>query len=383
LKDLKFILKEIVDTFGNEIFFDSRRLKAALSDYNAQKKLSVPIAAIVESGALNEIIKTRPVSLGERAQSILTENIAEETGYDESLALEIVRATLFANGIEVAENETVKITPVAKYPVAEPAEKPGRLERRSVPRGNSNGNVVNNGLALLNKEIYYVTSYGNILCGKKLICKDDCLELNKVGDWIFYKNFSDGGTVYKINAESGERIKLSDDKASYINVLGEYIYYRNYSDGDSIYRMKTDGSERARLFGESALFLNVVGEWIYYVSWRGGVGIYKIKTDGTGWEKINSDMASSLNVTGKAIYYQNVSEGGKLYKQEKNQRIKITDDPSFNINVVGDWIYYSNGADNRSVYKINSETGEKIKLNNERSFDINLAGPEIYYRSVK
>ena len=63
---------------------------------------------------------------------------------------------------------------------------------------------------------------------------------------------------------------------------GDWIYYRNSSDGYKLYKVKTDGSGREKINDDSSWFINVVGDWIYYVNADDGYKLYKVKTDGSG-----------------------------------------------------------------------------------------------------
>ena len=83
-------------------------------------------------------------------------------------------------------------------------------------RGNSVGNIGNNGFAALQ------------------------------GEWIYYKNSDDDYKLYKIKTDGSKRQKVSDDTFGCINVVGDWIYYSNWSEGYEIYKVKTDGSERQK-----------------------------------------------------------------------------------------------------------------------------------------
>ena len=61
-------------------------------------------------------------------------------------------------------------------------------------------------------------------------------------DWtyIFYKNWSDWGKIYRINIDWSWRLKLNDDESGYLTTDWTYIFYRNGSDWGKIYKSETN-----------------------------------------------------------------------------------------------------------------------------------------------
>ena len=78
-------------------------------------------------------------------------------------------------------------------------------------RGNSVGNIVNNGLVA------------------------------KQGNWIYYIS---KGSLHKIRPDGTERTFLNKVTPGYLNVVGDWIYYGEMSGSFSLYKIRTDGSKR-------------------------------------------------------------------------------------------------------------------------------------------
>jgi hypothetical protein len=108
------------------------------------------------------------------------------------------------------------------------------------------------------------------------------------GDWVYYVNYDDGESLYRIRTDGTERTKLNDDWSTGINVVGDWVYYQNYDD-DSLYRIRTGGTERTKLNDEPSSSINVVGDWVYYVNWDDDFSLYKIRTDGTERQQVDYD----------------------------------------------------------------------------------------------
>jgi len=255
-------------------------------------------------------------------------------------------------------------------------------------RGNTVGNIVNAGIAA------------------------------QQSDWIYYKNFEDGGKIYKFNTESKEDVQVNNVDSWHINVVGDWIYYTEVQLSGSgfssrverhlLSKVRTDGSGQQQFDNTNANFVNVVGNWIYYANLDDDSKIYKIRSDGTENKKLNDENSGYINVVDDWIYYSNLLGGGKIYKIDinGNNRTRVNDDWSGYINVVGDWIYYSRsfveyegeldphepqdsgimwtpitGAMEECgrLFKVRTDGTETTQLNDDYSVSINVFGDWIYY----
>ena len=204
------------------------------------------------------------------------------------------------------------------------------------------------------------------------------------GDWVYYRNDSDSGNLYKMRTDGTDRTKLNDDNSYYINVIGDWIYYNNNSDDNKLYKIRTDGTDRTKLNDDESFYINVIGDWVYYCNWSDNFKLlYKICTDGTGKTKLNDDNSGYINVIGDWVYYSNNSDDNKLYKirTDGTERTKLSDHGSEYINVIGDWVYYISTSDNNKPYKIRTDGNDRTKLSDEWYNSINVADDWIYYSS--
>jgi hypothetical protein len=198
-------------------------------------------------------------------------------------------------------------------------------------RGNTGGNIVNNG---------YIAQQG---------------------DWVYYVNNNDGGKLYKMRTDGSEKKRLNDDMNWYINVIGEWVYYQNDTDGENFYKIRTNGSEKAKLGDDKIYYINMIGDWVYYRNGSDGGKLCKIRTDGSEKKRLDDDQSWYLNVADDWVYYCNDTDGGKLYKirTDGSGKKQLNGDKSWYLNVAGDWIYYCNGSDGRNLYKIRTDGTER------------------------
>ncbi len=218
-------------------------------------------------------------------------------------------------------------------------------------RGNTVGNIVNEGIAA------------------------------KCGEWIYYSNLADGGRLYKVKEDDTGREKLNDDDSKYINVVDEWIYYQNKTDGDKLYKIKTDGTGRSVLVDDICGSINVVGGWVYYTA--GDVRQHqRIRPDGTGREVVNDDCSYELNVVAGHFYYGNLLDGQKLYSMRIDgvNKTALSNEPAYWINADEGWVYYVNTQGEKwNIYKVRTNGEEETKLNDDHSMNVNVDNGWIYY----
>ena len=251
-------------------------------------------------------------------------------------------------------------------------------------------------------------------------------------DWLFYSNYDDGGKLYKFNLNSGEHIKVNNEKSSGISIVDDWVYY---SSGNNIYRIRPDGSERTLLSLWAGEFL-VANDWIYHTS---NYDLHKFRTDGTGHKKItdvvrDGPVAHSIYIAEGWLYYlegwqqadgwhasslNKVSiDGGEVFeavdlkgfprniclvdnwlyyievgrshgttinkiKTDGSQSMVLKEINADEMVVVEEWIYFTNWDDNFSIYKIRTDGSELVKLNDDKSSNIIVFGDWVYYSVVQ
>jgi len=162
------------------------------------------------------------------------------------------------------------------------------------------------------------------------------------GNWIYYRNDSDGGKIYRINLDGSKKEQLNGDNSYNITISGDWIFYRNDSDAGKLYRVPVDGGDHQKLNEEFSGYINPDGEWIYYQNHTGGDTIYRLRMDGSGREKLTDGQSSFINVYKDRVYFVNDSDGHKIYRMQLDGsgKEKNTDDFCSHLNVFDDHLYY-------------------------------------------
>lgn len=101
--------------------------------------------------------------------------------------------------------------------------------------GENKRKLIDKGVLSLNfdeKYVYYIESNGfNILRTDKetlsteTINNEKCEEANLSGDYIYYRNLNDNGSLYRISNEGSVKEKLADGNAVQINVVADRVFF--------------------------------------------------------------------------------------------------------------------------------------------------------------
>lgn len=288
----------------------------------------------------------------------------------------------------------------SNYPLIQPSDTfitdiPGS---NFVLYGNTNDNIINDGLVVQKDDwIYYVrTTYTYISKDsysqrgklyKRRVNGQDEIELSNyaIGDLNLISNtlYYNGGNISKIDIDGTSQSVITDDYPMQINVVGDWIYYLNYNDNSRIYKIKTDGSGKTRVNNDFSMEMSIVDDWIYYCNGSDGDSLYKIKTDGTEKTKVMELTSSTTAINDGWIYYHDSMDWAKLYKVkiDGSYRTKVSNDNIQHMNIFDGWIYYSNGNENNTIYKIKTDGTNKTKLCDDRVANIEVIGDWIYYEN--
>ncbi len=246
---------------------------------------------------------------------------------------------------------------------------------------NATTNSANNGLAMAGDDgsVYYLDLTGDIYAGGQeniyrlqphttnpiIICADEAWNLTISGKYLYYSNWSDQHALYRLNPNTNEKTKISNQPISQLNAVGDWlVYYSRGNNGskNAIYKLALDGqSEPQKIVDDQAENLCVAGDWVYYLNVADSYRMYKIKLDGTSRHKLADDQVLFMAVANDTIYYSNGSDNHKLYTItiDGQKRTKLTDDKASFINVSTDFVYYTNASANHAVYRINIKNHSK------------------------
>lgn len=72
------------------------------------------------------------------------------------------------------------------------------------------------------------------------ICYDRCWGLNASEEWIFYRNQSEMGDLYRIRPDGNEKEKLADGNIVNFHVIGNSVFYKDFSNMHEFKRIEIE-----------------------------------------------------------------------------------------------------------------------------------------------
>lgn len=198
--------------------------------------------------------------------------------------------------------------------------------------------------------------------------------LVKEGDWLYYRNSADGGSIYKIKTDGTENTKVNNISSCDISLQGDWIYFKTLvpSSSDKNYEMFRIKKSDANAVPEDLGFISnseaFIGDYIYYVKNRDGV--YKVKADNSEKPKKIVDCIHGGIRKNYIFYEKSVNDGNSLGTyfvadlDGRNQRqVGTTNDI---VKFTDDWIYYQeDSGDKDALYRMKVDGSEKSLVDEE------------------
>lgn len=210
--------------------------------------------------------------------------------------------------------------------------------------------------------------------------------LVKEGDWLYYRNSSDGGSIYKIKTDGTQNTKINDISSCNININGDWIYFKSLSPDKyyEMYRMKKDESSQPQDLGftSDSDKEKFIGDYIYYrpysrdILYNSDDTLRRIKIDGTEDKSLARGASyDGLGISGDYIYYNKVSDSSNNYEElffkcklDGSDETQIFTDikDGYIIKVTDNWIYIREDDDvasgKYSIYRIKLDGSEKKQI---------------------
>lgn len=265
--------------------------------------------------------------------------------------------------------------------------------------GNTAGNSANHGtIAEKAGWIYYLrkadSPYGekeetlwrfrpDRILSDQLLADVEAWDINLVGEWIYFANWSDDHALYKVKTDGFDLTRIADGPVQQLTIVGDrLIFVRNRQ----IYSMPRDGGMAVRVSDDVAENVMAWGEWIYYANGSDGFRPYRIKEDGTGRSRLANDETLFLAMSGEWLFYSNLSDEEKLYRirPDGTGRAKVSDDRVGYINVDSRFVYFSNPSQGNAVFRIRPDGTDRLKLatGEGAAGPIGIVSGKLYYRGM-
>lgn len=204
--------------------------------------------------------------------------------------------------------------------------------------------------------------------------------LVKEGDWLYYRNSYDGGSIYKVKTDGTQNTKINDISSCNITLDGDWIYFRSLQPSNKFYqlfRIKKDGTELKDL-NVKAHKEKIVGDWIYYIPgtnfYDSHSGICKMKKDGNSKTSVlNQEEIAYPNINNNCLIYD--LDKVLFLDREKKLNLNESNDDSYenfhNLNemlcTTNQWLYFKQY--NGTYYRMNSDMSNKETIRSGKPED--------------
>lgn len=136
------------------------------------------------------------------------------------------------------------------------------------------------------------------------------------GKFLTYNE--DIGYYLSLYNTENDQFELFDQDARVYNVIteGEYVYYMNIDDSYRIYRMNMNSHEKEKLTDDIVDLFNVYQGHIFYQknSQSGDPGVWHMRTDGSGASLVAEGNYTNINCTSTYTYFYGFGEAAPIYR---------------------------------------------------------------------
>ena len=257
----------------------------------------------------------------------------------------------------------------------------------------------------------------------------------ETADSIYFANFYDEGTLYRMNKDRSDIQKLSGAAVGFLNNGGNYLYYYqlNSSAASSLgFVVRVSGLYRSNLKGEQVICLDkadcdrviLIGNNVYYTKAVDGMDtlcLHRVSTDKKHQQMLTDFLLNPASAVNGIIYYNGTKEDHYLYTYDTRSDLStlvaeyqmwfpvydngsiyfldlsnnyrlcrlslsdgalnvLTQDRVECFNVANGYVYYqTTDPTDPALYMTTSDGGEPVRLADGVYHNINIAGGYVYY----
>ena len=203
---------------------------------------------------------------------------------------------------------------------------------------------------------------------KELFVQGTFRELALASGKLFFARYAGSNSMYySCDLESGKMTILLNEQVAYANVIGDTIYYKSYSYGEKLFKVNIDGSNRTQLTDFEVGAVNAFDDYIYFMNKSDNFKPYRLSTNGGSAVKISDEPAWRMNVSDGVIYCGDLDQQRSLYMMNADgtNRVKLYTGSKM-IDLIlyhNGYIYFKSGGDDLLRLDVTTRAVENIATN--------------------
>ncbi len=216
-------------------------------------------------------------------------------------------------------------------------------------------------LVVFKEAIYFIGEDGGVYMMNRAdnavtkLVNDKTDSYSAYNGYIYYRNLSDGGKIYRLKLETMTTEAVTDRAGELPVISGEGVFF---SDGAAIYKLNDDGTS-TRVFEGANKNLCVKDKKLCFLSVNGL--ICKADLNGANYSVVSRKVLKNFHITREC--YIGLSEDGGVYKIDFDGKYAIKlDGGTYQGTVTYDDYVFARDAEG-NIYKFSNNGTEKAKIN--------------------
>lgn len=212
---------------------------------------------------------------------------------------------------------------------------------------------------------------------------------------VYFANAYDNNSLYSMNADESEMVKLNGNSVASINAGGDYLYYYMESGTNGkglgfmgrtagIYRSEKDGKHTTCLDRTFAVTMQLCGNYLYYQDYsnKAGTVLSKIKIDKSEKVEVADYVINPASCVNGQIYFNGTKDDHRLYtlNTATDTITSIWTDDIWNPVYLDGYVYYMDVQNNYRLCRYNMPENVIEVLTNDRVDFFNIYSGYIYYQ---
>ena len=186
------------------------------------------------------------------------------------------------------------------------------------------------------------------------LLRDFCGEVNLCGEYLYYQNKMNGGSLEKIRVDKSHKSTVADEMISPVCYDNGIIYYSGVSDDHSIHALYTTSGDVSQDLLTGYYFFPVVrGNYIYYLNGESNYSLWRTNLYSGEQQLVTSDRIDCFTMDDNYIYYAFSNADAPSLRRcdlDGENRIILYDGVVNSLNLTSNYLYFKVYGNDEMMY---------------------------------